>query len=215
MTPFWILQFIISLPKTSSTGENPAITATMPFLKPTISRLQDARHFWRQGHKTFSGFIKARERPRWKGGRAGEAGGRDGETEPGEKIKKQRRRTSSRPRERGLKTQTNKGEEENSGNEHNRAENENKPRKTNKTEEDQRSRRQGRAKYKKGRKTKTQRQGATQDTHRLKKQNKKDERRRNRGQWSKGRRNSSFLATSAFTDVRPNANTPAEQSAAR
>jgi hypothetical protein len=29
----------------------------------TISRLHDARHFWRPGHKTFSGFIKARERP--------------------------------------------------------------------------------------------------------------------------------------------------------
>ncbi|KAJ6938422.1 hypothetical protein NC651_004985 [Populus alba x Populus x berolinensis] len=28
-----------------------------------ISRLRDAHHFWRQGHQTFSGFIKARERP--------------------------------------------------------------------------------------------------------------------------------------------------------
>jgi hypothetical protein len=77
----WILLFIICLPKTGSTGENPAdhgqgkmqqITATIPtvpFLKPTISRLHDARHFWRQGHKTFSGFIKARERPRERGGR--------------------------------------------------------------------------------------------------------------------------------------------------
>jgi len=34
----------------------------------TISRLHDARHFWRPGHETFSGFIKARERPQ-KGGR--------------------------------------------------------------------------------------------------------------------------------------------------
>jgi len=28
----------------------------------TISRLHDARHFWRSGHKTFSGFIKSREK---------------------------------------------------------------------------------------------------------------------------------------------------------
>jgi hypothetical protein len=34
----------------------------------TISRLHDARHFWRPGQETFSGFIKARERPQ-KGGR--------------------------------------------------------------------------------------------------------------------------------------------------
>jgi hypothetical protein len=33
----------------------------------TISRLHDARHFWRPGHKTFSGFIKARERPQQRG----------------------------------------------------------------------------------------------------------------------------------------------------
>jgi hypothetical protein len=46
----------------------------------TISRLHDARHFWRPGHKTFSGFIKARERPQQgRGGKrkgAGENGGR-------------------------------------------------------------------------------------------------------------------------------------------
>ncbi|KAJ6952777.1 hypothetical protein NC653_041803 [Populus alba x Populus x berolinensis] len=43
---------------------NAAITATIPTMPPTISRLHDARHCWSQGHKTFSGFIKARERPR-------------------------------------------------------------------------------------------------------------------------------------------------------
>jgi hypothetical protein len=74
MTSFWILLFIICLPKTGATGENTAdhgqgkiqqITTTIPtmlFLKPMISRLHDARRFWKQGHKTFSGFIKARER---------------------------------------------------------------------------------------------------------------------------------------------------------
>jgi len=45
----------------------------------TISRLHDARHFWRPGHKTFSGFIKARERPQQGRGEkrkgAGENGG--------------------------------------------------------------------------------------------------------------------------------------------
>jgi hypothetical protein len=32
-----------------------------------ISRLHDAHHLWRQGHQTFSGFIKSRERPGKKG----------------------------------------------------------------------------------------------------------------------------------------------------
>jgi hypothetical protein len=89
----WILLFIICLPKTGSTGENPAdhgqgkmqqITATIPtvpFLKPTISRLHDARHFWRQEHKTFSGFIKARERPRERGRRRRAGGHTERETE--------------------------------------------------------------------------------------------------------------------------------------
>jgi hypothetical protein len=36
----------------------------------TISRLHDAGHFWRPGHKTFSGFIKARERPQQRGERS-------------------------------------------------------------------------------------------------------------------------------------------------
>jgi hypothetical protein len=87
-------------------GENPAdhgqgkiqqITATiptMPFLKPTISRLHDARRFWRQGHMTFSGFIKARERPL---GKKKQKKGTDGgrvervkRTEEEEELKKKR-----------------------------------------------------------------------------------------------------------------------------
>ncbi|KAJ7014434.1 hypothetical protein NC653_003909 [Populus alba x Populus x berolinensis] len=32
-----------------------------------IPRLHDAHHFWRQGYQTFSGFIKARERPQTEG----------------------------------------------------------------------------------------------------------------------------------------------------
>ncbi|KAJ6980979.1 hypothetical protein NC653_024381 [Populus alba x Populus x berolinensis] len=53
-----------------------------------ISRLHDARHFWRPGHKTFSGFIKARERPQLGGDER--AGGR---TETKKKKKKASRRT--------------------------------------------------------------------------------------------------------------------------
>jgi hypothetical protein len=94
----WILLFIICLPKTGSTGENPAdhgqgkmqqITATIPtvpFLKPTISRLHDARHFWRQGHKTFSGFIKARERGRRR--RAGGHTERETEKDRGDRTER-------------------------------------------------------------------------------------------------------------------------------
>jgi len=47
--------------------ENPAITATIPTM-PMISCLHDARRCWKQRHKTFSGIIKARERPRWEAG---------------------------------------------------------------------------------------------------------------------------------------------------
>jgi hypothetical protein len=39
-------------------GNLQQITATIP----TITRLHDTRHGWRQEPKTFSGFIKARER---------------------------------------------------------------------------------------------------------------------------------------------------------
>ena len=118
--PFWILLFIICLPKTGSIGENLAdhgqgkfqqITATiptMPFLKPTISGLHDARHFWRQGHKTFSGlkslsekgcrenrhhhhlcsFIsKKKNRSREETNERGEAGERGGRKHKPEKIK--------------------------------------------------------------------------------------------------------------------------------
>jgi hypothetical protein len=60
----------------------------------TISRLHDARHFWRPGHETFSGFIKARERPQ-KGGRT--EGGRKQKkntgTKQGAEQKKQSRNT--------------------------------------------------------------------------------------------------------------------------
>jgi len=54
------------LPKTSSTGENPADHGHYTHDAAMISRLHDAHHFWRQGHQTFSGFIKARERPQKK-----------------------------------------------------------------------------------------------------------------------------------------------------
>ena len=63
MTSFWILLFIICLLKTGSTGENPADHGHYTHDAAMISRLQDAHHFWRQGHQTFSGFYKARERP--------------------------------------------------------------------------------------------------------------------------------------------------------
>jgi len=75
MTPFWILLFIICVPKTGSTGENPADHGHYTHDAAMISRLHDAHHFWRQEHQTFSGSIKARERPQ-KRGRAGEAGGK-------------------------------------------------------------------------------------------------------------------------------------------
>ncbi|KAJ6868418.1 hypothetical protein NC651_033475 [Populus alba x Populus x berolinensis] len=64
MTLFWILLFIICLSKIDSTGENPADHSYYTHDAPMISHLHDAHHFWRQGHQTFSGFIKARERPR-------------------------------------------------------------------------------------------------------------------------------------------------------
>jgi len=105
MTPFWILLFIICLLKTGSTGENPADHGHYTHDAAMISRLHDAHHFWRQGHQTFSGFIKARERPQ-KRGRAGEVGGRSrtetkkktedewktNNTGEGKKKKKQRNR---------------------------------------------------------------------------------------------------------------------------
>ena len=90
MTPFWILLFIICLPKTGSTGENPADHGHYTHDAAMISRLHDAHHFWRQEHQTFSGSIKARERPQ-KRGRAGEAGGKS-RTE----TKKKNKRTSGR-----------------------------------------------------------------------------------------------------------------------
>jgi hypothetical protein len=68
MTSFWILLFIICLPKTSSTGENPVDHGHYTHDAVMISRLHDAHHLWRQGHQTFSGFIKARERPGKEGG---------------------------------------------------------------------------------------------------------------------------------------------------
>ena len=90
MTPFWILLFIICVPKTGSTGENPADHGHYTHDAAMISRLHDAHHFWRQEHQTFSGSIKARERPQ-KRGRAGEAGGKS-RTE----TKKKNKRTSGR-----------------------------------------------------------------------------------------------------------------------
>jgi len=71
MTSFWILLFIICLPKTGSTGENPADHGHYTHDAVIISRFHrfhDAHHLWRQGHQTFSGFIKARERPGKRGG---------------------------------------------------------------------------------------------------------------------------------------------------
>jgi hypothetical protein len=59
----------------------------------TISRLHDARHFWRPGHKTFSGFIKARERPqqrRRSGGSRGQITNRNRKKTQGTKRKKYR-----------------------------------------------------------------------------------------------------------------------------
>jgi len=54
--------------KTGSTGENPAGHGHYTHDAAMISRLHDAHHFWRQGHQTFSGFIKTRERPQKRGG---------------------------------------------------------------------------------------------------------------------------------------------------
>lgn len=73
----------------------------MPFLKPTISRLHDARRFWRQGHKTFSGFIKAREMPMGK--KTNERNGRRESRESqehrgGGRTKKKQRRGKQRVR---------------------------------------------------------------------------------------------------------------------
>jgi hypothetical protein len=73
----------------------------MAFLKPTISRLHDARRFWRQGHKTFSGFIKARERPLGK--KTKERNGRresrkSQENRGGGRTKKKQRRGKQRVR---------------------------------------------------------------------------------------------------------------------
>jgi hypothetical protein len=113
MTSFWILLFIICLPKTGATGEKTAdhgqgkiqqITTTIPtmlFLKPTISRLHDSRRFWKQGHKTFSGFIKARERP--PGKKTKERNGRresreSQENRGGGRTKKKERRGKQRVR---------------------------------------------------------------------------------------------------------------------
>jgi hypothetical protein len=86
MTPFWILLFIICLPKTGSTGENPADHGHYTHDAVMISRLHDAHHLWRQGQQTFSGFIKARERP----GKRGE----------GFWKKKKPRKTEEKPRKR-------------------------------------------------------------------------------------------------------------------
>jgi hypothetical protein len=69
--------------------ENPAVHGHYTHDAAMISRLHDAHYFWRQGHQTFSGFTKARERPQ-KRGRAGEAGGRS-RTET-----KKKQRTSGR-----------------------------------------------------------------------------------------------------------------------
>jgi len=65
----------------------------------TISRLHDARHFWRPGHKTFSGFIKARERPQQGRGGKKKRGRRErrkktGRTNLGKRRTKQRRKGS-------------------------------------------------------------------------------------------------------------------------
>jgi hypothetical protein len=70
MTSFWILLlFIICLPKTGSTGENPTDHGHYTHDAVMISRLHDAHHLWRQGYQTFSGIIKARERPGKRGRR--------------------------------------------------------------------------------------------------------------------------------------------------
>jgi len=55
--------------------ENPAVHGHYTHDAAMISCLHDAHYFWRQGHQTFSGFTKARERPQ-KRGRVGEVGGR-------------------------------------------------------------------------------------------------------------------------------------------
>jgi hypothetical protein len=54
MTPLWILLFIICLPKTGSTGENPADHGHYTHDAAMISRLHDAHHFWRQEHQTLA-----------------------------------------------------------------------------------------------------------------------------------------------------------------
>jgi hypothetical protein len=65
----------------------------------TISRLHDARHFWRPGHETFSGFIKARERPQ-KGGR----------TEGGRKQKKTQGRNRGQSKKNRAEIQSKKAQ---------------------------------------------------------------------------------------------------------
>jgi len=71
-------------------GENPATTPTLPM----IPCLHDARHFWRQRYKTFSGLIKARGRPQRRGRRK----------EPRGRTRKKKTERSKRNRNRGRKT---------------------------------------------------------------------------------------------------------------
>jgi hypothetical protein len=93
MTSFWILLFIICLPKTGSTGENPSDHGHYTHDAVIISRFHDAHHLWRQGHQTFSGFIKARERP----------GKRGGEKDFGGRKKPEKQRQKKEARTRGKK----------------------------------------------------------------------------------------------------------------
>ena len=102
MTPFWILLFIICLPKTGSIGENPADHGHYTHDAAMISRLHYAHHFWRQGHQTFSGFIKARERPKKKEGHERQR------TKKTQGRKKRKETEKQRKKLRRPKTQTNK-----------------------------------------------------------------------------------------------------------
>ena len=67
-----------------------------------ISRLHDAHHFWGQGHQTFSGFIKARERPKKK------KKGTNGRERKKHGRKKRKETEKQRKKLRRPKTQTNK-----------------------------------------------------------------------------------------------------------
>jgi len=170
MTSFWILLFIICLPKTGSTGENPADHGHYTHDVVIISRFHDAHHLWRQGHQTFSGFIKARERPGKRGGFWGE-----GTEKLTQKQKKSRENWTKKTENKdSSKTQKRPQQQRRRGR---------------KSEEEEPSKKQGKEHWKQEERGKTERKKKAEPRLNREKNREEEKATKGRGDWKKNWRN--------------------------